>query len=309
MGELDFLLGVRDDLRQGAVRFRSDDGDFLATDEGGVPALTDLPELLSLAARAEDDDVELDDLRRLVHIGSSLGGARPKAHVVTGEGRVAIAKFPSDKHDTWDVLAWEKVALDVARAAGITVPNSRLLRLAGRAVLVIERFDRGEDGGRIGYVSAMTMLEASDGDQRSYVDIAEVIEENSPTASADLEQLWRRLVVNILISNTDDHLRNHGFLQSGVAAWRLSPAFDLNPDPGPGPKFLSTAIDDAYDDANVHHALQAAGNFRLTGDRASDVLAQVSGAVAGWAATATRHGISKAAITQMAPAFAPSSVS
>src|SRR5659263_406871 len=132
LGEIDFLLGVRDDLRQGALRFRRADGPFLADDDTGVPALTDLPELLSLAARAENDTATLPDLRRLVRAGSSLGGARPKVHVLDTNGRVAIAKFPSANQDTWNVMAWEKVALDLAAKAGIDVPVSRLLQLAGR---------------------------------------------------------------------------------------------------------------------------------------------------------------------------------
>ena len=199
LGDVDYLLGVRDDLRQGALRFRIGGGPFLAPDDVGVPALTDLPELLDLADAAERDDVSLLELRRLVRVGSSLGGARPKAHVRHPDGRVAIAKFPSAAQDTWNVMAWEKVALDVAQRAGITVPASRLLTLAGRHVLVVDRFDRTPAGARVGYVSAMTMLRASDGDQRSYLEIAEAIEERSARAGQDLAQLWRRLLFNVLI--------------------------------------------------------------------------------------------------------------
>ena len=186
----DLLLGVRDDLRQGALRFRLDEqGPFLATEESGVPALTDLPVLLDIAARAERDTASYEDLKRLVRAGSSLGGARPKAHVLDATGRVAIAKFPSDSSDTWNVMAWERVALDLARDAGVTVPDSRLIRIGDRNVLVVDRFDR-RGTARIGYASAMTMLEASDGDQRSYLEIAEVIEQRSTAATAELRQLW-----------------------------------------------------------------------------------------------------------------------
>ena len=186
LGDVDFLLGVRDDLRQGALRFRVDGGPFLAPDDLGVPALTDLPELLDLADAAERDDVSLPDLKRLVRVGSSLGGARPKAHVRHPDGRVAIAKFPSAAYDTWNVMAWAKVALDLAQRAGITVPPSRLLTLAGRHVLVVDRFDRTPAGARVGYVSAMTMLRASDGGQRSYLEIAEAVEERPARAGRDL---------------------------------------------------------------------------------------------------------------------------
>ena len=131
-------------------------------------------------------------------------------------------------------MAWEKVALDLARDAEMAVPDSTLLRVGDRHVLVVDRFDRrGET--RVGYASAMTMLEASDGDQRSYLEIAQVIEERSPSATAELRQLWRRWPLPILISNTDDHLRNHGFLHERGESWILSPAFDLNPSPRPRP--------------------------------------------------------------------------
>lgn len=241
LGEIDYLLGVRDDLRQGALRFRepgnaSQDstGAFLAVETKGVPAVTDLPTLLDLADRAERDEVDLPDLQRLIQVGSSLGGARPKAHVIDNNGRIAIAKFPSASGDTWNVMRWEKVALEMAKEAGIEVPTSQLLDLAGRSVLIVDRFDRTESRDRIGYVSAMTMLEARDGDERSYLEIAETLETVSDQATADLHQLWRRIVFSVLISNTDDHLRNHGFLHQRADVWRLAPAFDLNPNPAPG---------------------------------------------------------------------------
>jgi serine/threonine-protein kinase HipA len=193
LGEVDLLLGVRDDLRQGALRLRTA-GPFLAVETDGVPAMAQLPELLDLTSRAEQapETVVDAELRRLVHAGSSLGGARPKAHVMAPDGNVAIAKFPSRAHDTWDVMAWEKVALDLAGDSGIGVPPSQLVRIAGRSVLVIERFDR-RDNERIGYVSAMTMLEATDGEQHSYLEIADVIETRSLNSTDELAQLWRRI--------------------------------------------------------------------------------------------------------------------
>jgi serine/threonine-protein kinase HipA len=308
LGETDFLLGVRDDLRQGALRFRQDGGGFLADDASGVPALTDLPQLLDLAARAEDPESlrhssDLPALERLVRVGSSLGGARPKAHVLDTGGRISIAKFPSAHSDTWNVMAWEKVALDLASAAGVEVPASTLVNLAGRSVLVVDRFDRTGTGQRIGYVSAMTMLEAADGDQRSYIEIAEVIENTSGRATFELQQLWRRIVFNVLISNTDDHLRNHGFLHVRGDVWRLAPAFDLNPDPAAGRKFLTTTIDVADDTASIEVALSVADYFRLTATDARTVLADVAGAVSQWRRVAHRHGLTEPDLTQMEPAF------
>lgn len=180
MSEVDLLLGVRDDLRQGALRFRLEgEQDFSAAEDTGAPVLADLPTLLDIAARADSDDAGYEELRILLKAGSSLGGARPKAHITTASGRAAIAKFPNASSDTWNVMAWEKVALDLARAAGVTVENSQLVRVGDRYVLIADRFDR-RGAVRIGYASAMTMLEAGPGDQRSYLEIAAVIEERSP---------------------------------------------------------------------------------------------------------------------------------
>lgn len=301
--EADYLLGVRDDLRQGALRFRIGDGPFLAHDTTGVPALTDLPALLALADRSETDQATLADLRRLVRAGSSLGGARPKAHVRDLNGHIAIAKFPSAAHDTWDVMAWEKVTLDLAEAAGIAVPTSRLIDVAGRKVLIVDRFDRTATGHRIGYVSAMTMLEAADGDQATFLDLADVVEQRSVDARAELVQLWRRAVFSVLIANTDNHLRNHGFLHQGHDAWRLAPAFDLNPDPAPGPTHLATSLDGSGSDT-IDTALQIADLFRLTPAQASHELDRITAAVRQWRTVAAGHDIPPTKIEEMAPAFA-----
>lgn len=302
-GEFDFLLGVRDDLRHGALRFRaSDDPTYLATGAEGVPQLTDLPALLGAADRFATDTADHADLATLVHAGSSLGGARPKAHVLHPTGALAIAKFPSPASDTWNVMAWEKTALDLARDAGIAVPASQLVKVDQRDVLIVDRFDRAE-GRRIGYASALTMLEARDGDVGSYLDIAAVIEEHSASATAELMQLWRRVAFSVLISNTDDHLRNHGFLHRSGDVWGLSPAFDLNPNPDPGPKHLATAI--AQDDttASIDTVLAVASMFRLVPDEARRVLAQVVHACGQWDTVATRHGLSRRDVAEMAPAF------
>jgi serine/threonine-protein kinase HipA len=301
--ELDLLLGVRDDLREGALRFRlAGQAAFLATEDSGVPTLTDLPALLDIAARAERDAADYEDLKRLLRAGSSLGGARPKAHALDSAGRIAIAKFPSASSDTWNVMAWEKTALDLAQDAGVTVPDSQLLRIGDRHVLLVDRFDR-RDGARIGYASAMTMLEASGRDQRSYLEIAEVIEERSVTATEDLHQLWRRMAFSVLISNTDDHLRNHGFLHERGESWTLSPAFDLNPNPLPGPKDLSTAIDFTDTRASVDTLMSVAGYFRLDPSDALDVLGQVTRAVARWPDVASSHGLLQQELDAMELAF------
>ena len=303
LGEIVFLLGARDDLRQGALRFRADDeGPFLATDAEGVPELIELPALLQIAERSQRREVDYAELQRLVHAGGSLGGARPKAHVRDTSGRVAIAKFQNPTSDSWNVVAWEKVALNLARAAGITVPNSELIKVGERSVLIVDRFDRNFKS-RIGYVSAMTMLEAADGDQRSYLDIAAVIEERSSKTSQDLSELWRRMAFSVLASNTDDHLRNHGFLYSGRDSWDLSPAFDLNPNPSPGSKDLSTAISEFDTRATFKNLMEVAGFFRLDDGEAINILAEVVEAVSNWSAVARKHGLTQSEISDMESAF------
>jgi serine/threonine-protein kinase HipA len=303
LGEIDYLLGVRDDLRQGALRFRDPEtGSFLAREDEGVPTLIGLPRLLASAERVDKEEEDDEDLRVLLKGGSSLGGARPKAHVIDEDGRAAIAKFPKPSSDRWEVIRWEAVALELARLAGIEVPASHLIEVSGRGVFVVDRFDR-RGGRRVPYVSAMTMLEATDGDSGSYLEIAEAIETHSPTATEDLARLWRRIAFSILISNTDDHLRNHGFLRLSSAGWSLSPAFDLNPEPELGPRHLKTAIDFDETEARIEVLLGVAPEFRLDEATAEDTLREVGRATAGWRPVAKAHGLSSAAIEAMAPAF------
>jgi serine/threonine-protein kinase HipA len=302
-GETELLLGVRDDLRQGALRFRDPQGgEFLADEEGGVPAMLALPRLLRAAERADLDEDDDDDLATLLRGGSSLGGARPKAHVVDPAGRVSIAKFPRPSDDEWDVMRWEAVALRLAREAGIDVASSSLHTIDGKAVHVVERFDRADDL-RVGYVSAMTMLERGDGEGGSYLEIADVIQRQSPSAAADLRELWRRIAFSILISNFDDHLRNHGFLRTSSSGWSLSPAFDLNPDPRPGERRLDTAID--FDDtaARLDLLLEVAPEFRLSGAEAVEVIGQAFEATSRWREVASALGLPDSELTLMAPAF------
>jgi serine/threonine-protein kinase HipA len=303
-GEIDYLLGVRDDARQGALRFRRPGhATYLTDEDGGVPLLIDLPELLARAERIDrDEDATEDDVQTLLRAGSSLGGARPKAHVLRRDGRLAIAKFPSPSSDDWDVIAWEAVALQLAGDAGLVVPRWSVHDVAGRAVLIVDRFDRDGEH-RIGYVSAMTMLEQDDGDRGSYLDIASTIEEQAPHAGRDLEQLWRRMAFSVLISNTDDHLRNHAFLRDETSGWSLSPAFDLNPNPRPGATELSTAID--WDDAttSIDLLLDVAPYFRMGRDRAMEVLAEVRRSTEGWRDVARGAGLPRTEIDAMAPAF------
>ena len=302
--ELDYLLGARDDLRQGALRFRAPSSDrYLAVDTESVPHLIGLGRLLNAAEELERDEPSSEDLRLLLHGASSLGGARPKAHVLDAQDRLAIAKFPSPTGDEWDVTRWEAVALKLARLAGIRVPEHELHIVQDRPVLAVRRFDRDGDR-RIGYMSAMTMLQAKDRQQGSYLEVAEAIEEHSPDAGGDLRELWRRIVFTILISNTDDHMRNHGFLRTSTAGWSLSPVFDLNPNPeGGSVKQLATAIDENSTEAHLATALDVADLFRLSEEQAWEIAAQVSSATAQWRVLARATGLSQAQIERLEPAF------
>lgn len=305
--EIDFLLGVRDDLRQGALRFRDPESGAYLAKSTGVPHLIELPRLLHAAEELERESESEEDLRLLLEGGSSLGGARPKAHVRETDGTLGIAKFPAPEGDNWDVIRWEAVSLTLAAHAGISVPQFAVHAVAGRPVLILQRFDRHDDE-RIGYVSAMTLLEAADGDGRSYLEVAEAIEEHSPSATVDLRELWRRMVFSRLISNTDDHLRNHGFLRTSTAGWSLSPAFDLNPNPQPGGARFRTVVDEGREGENdIDVALDVAGMFRLTPDEAVGVLADAVSAVSHWADVAKALGVAGGEIDRMSGAFTTAS--
>jgi serine/threonine-protein kinase HipA len=247
-----------------------------------------------------DDDSDSRDLRDLIDAGSSFGGARPKAAVIDISGQLAIAKFPRSGSDEWDVAGWEEVELRLARRSGLTVSDSRLSVVAGRNILIVHRFDRAA-GVRVGFASALTMLEAADGEQRSYLEIAEVIERNSTAPTADLRELYRRIIFSILTGNTDDHLRNHAFLRRG-RGWALSPAYDLNPNPH-RPDRLSTAIDLDDTKADVETALSVSGYFRLSLAEARSEIASVADATSGWRSEAAALNLPHREIDLMAQAF------
>ncbi|MGH3495198.1 MAG: type II toxin-antitoxin system HipA family toxin, partial [Sciscionella sp.] len=300
--EAAFLLGVRDDQRQGALRFRHDDGPYLAEDNQGVPPFVMLPQLLNAAVEFERDTLTSNALRMLLRAGSSLGGARPKAHVIDQQGRVSIAKFPRVTQDDWDVTTWEAITLTLARDAGINVPEFTLRPVTGKPVLMIARFDRDATAQRIGYVSAMTMLEAVDREPHDYFDIAAVITQTSPNALSDLHELWRRIVFGRLIRNTDDHLRNHGFLRLTDSGWSLSPVFDVNPNPSAGEFATSLAGGDG-DTPDVLLNPDVAAEFRLTPEQAEDIVREVATAIKPWRNVAARLGASSNEIALMANAI------
>jgi len=302
--EIDYLLMVDDEARQGALRFaRSEGGPFLAEHEAArIPPLIDLPQLLSAAEHVVGDTDSDEDLRLLLAPGSSLGGARPKASVRDRDGHLAIAKFPH-KDDEINTVLWEAIALRLAAKAGIPVPDWRIEHVLNKPVLLLRRFDR-EQGQRIPFLSAMSMLGASDNESRSYLEFVDALRRYGASPKQDMHELWRRIVFNILISNTDDHLRNHAFLYTGPDGWRLAPAYDLNPVPTDiKPRILTTAIDLDDGSASLDLAMSVVGYFELDEGKARVIAAEVGKAVTTWREEAARLGLTQAEIDRMASAF------
>lgn len=300
--EADYLLGVGDIARQGALRFAGQEGGPFLTTGVQIPPLIRLPALLGAAMRlGEDEGGSDEDLRLLLAPGSSLGGARPKASVFDKDGQLAIAKFPQHG-DMLPVTLWEAVALKLAAQAGIPTPDWRLEKIARRAVMILRRFDR-RGGIRIPFLSAMSLLNAADNEQHSYMEIADALRQYGAKADDDCAQLWRRVVFSILIANCDDHLRNHGFLYE-TTGWRLSPAYDMNPVPRDiKPRILTTAISETDGTASLDLAYEVAGHFGLKPPAARKIVAEVGTAVSHWREVAAATGLTNKEIDRMASAF------
>ncbi len=304
LSEADYLLGVNDDARQGALRFSIEpDGPYLnLKDKYSIPPLIDLPRLLAATDRYLDDAETAEDLKILLAPGSSLGGARPKASVRDKDGQLALAKFPK-KGDEFNIVVWEAVALTLAEKAGINTPQWRIEAVMDKPVLIIKRFDRfGDD--RIPFLSAMSMLGAKDNEQHSYLEIVYALYQHGGNPNHDMEELWRRIIFTVLISNTDDHLRNHGFLYERHKGWRLSPAYDVNPTPVEvKSRMLSTSIDFDNPTASIDLALSVIKDFRISKSRAQEIIKEVVSAVCQWRNVARHFGLRKKEIDHMASAF------
>lgn len=282
--ELDYLLAVDDSARVGALRLKGADGQWHRSVEPGrrtTPPLIALERAFRASHAIERGNETDEDLRYLQGRGTSLGGMRPKCTLVDENGRLAIGKFPSIG-DTRSVTRGEVLALKLAQRAGIQVAESRVVQLADIPVALIYRFDRQPDGGRIPYQSAATMLQASRDDERSYLEIAEVIRRHALDPIADLQQLWRRLIFNLLITNVDDHLQNHGFLHATNGHWRLSPAFDINPFPDKDRESKVWLSEEDGPITSTRMLLARCREFALTPEAAQKVLDEVRAAVAGW---------------------------
>lgn len=308
--EWDFLLGVHDETRLGALRFReSSNAPFIDSDaQLAAPPLTSLRELQAASLQFEKHIDEEDNPRyekwviQLFAPGSSLGGARPKASVRDETGTLCMAKFPS-RNDTRDVGGWELVAHSLARKAGIVVPDARPLCFAESpyTTFLVKRFDRTGRGGRLAFISAMTLTQHTDGEAgASYLELIDLLQSRGADTRADCVQLFRRVLFNILIHNTDDHLRNHGFFidENGI---RLSPAYDINP--SLDRQELMLAINEVETACDVSIAMEASGDYGLKPGHAADILKQVRDAVAGWREEATRLNIPKTEQDLMSMAF------
>ncbi|MDO8539393.1 MAG: type II toxin-antitoxin system HipA family toxin [Opitutaceae bacterium] len=306
LGEWDFLLGVHDTARMGALRFRATaDGPFLDNDEHhAAPPLATLRELEAAALSLENPDAEDSPqyrawLTALLAPGSSLGGHRPKANFTDTDGSLWIAKFQS-RQDRRDVGALEMLVHQLAAEAGIDVPAARVFKLGSEyRTFACQRFDRAGARRRF-FVSAMTLLQREDGSGGSYLELADYVQTRGSAdhIAADLGQLWTRVVFNVLVRNTDDHLRNHGFIYSGDG-WRLAPSYDVNVNPGATQHAL--AIDGRDHTGDVQLALDTAGFYGLDAAAANEILARVRSVLATWREKARRLALSRGDIALIEP--------
>lgn len=284
--KIDYLIGVDDFSRIGALRFQDESGAFMRAPQPGrrtTPPLIELGQILAATRALEADEETAADLAYLQGRGTSLGGLRPKCTVLDEEGFLSIGKFPSIA-DQRSVTKGEVLAMQLAAKAGINVAAARLIYSDQTPVSLIRRFDRTPGGVRIAYISAATMLgvDPEDTPIYHYTDIADSLRQNGAQVNADLEELWRRMVFSVLITNLDDHLRNHGFLHAGAGTWRLSPAFDLNPSPDRVREFKTWVSEEAGPEASIANVLSVASYFRVSSTRAKQIIGACEVAVAQW---------------------------
>mgnify|MGYP000964351123 CR=1 FL=1 len=299
---MDFVLAVDDVTRTGGLRLsRRGERKFLSMEDEPVPPQASLRDLEAASRRYEEKDID-PSILRLLSPGSSLGGARPKANVRHPDGSLWMAKFPS-RHDDVDTGAWEYAVNRLAALCGLDVPEAVSCRLSdGGATFMARRFDRTESGGRVHFASAMTMMGKHDNDPNgSYLDLADFIQKYSFSPRAELHQLWKRLVFNMLISNTDDHLRNHGFILADNH-WRLSPLYDVNPIPYGN--HLSLTVDGNNDMIDLSIALDTAPFYDLPRDDAEKYISWSASIITrNWKKIALHYGAPRKSIEYMKAAF------
>jgi len=296
----DYLTEIDDFSRMGGFRFKeSPDGDFINSNKMlRIPPLTDVHDLIRASREIEksEEKNQLPDMKwiaQLLHPGSSLGGARPKASVINKDNRLSIAKFPS-LNDDHDVGLWEHFCHLLAKKAGIHAASTQVINTGDKYhTLLSRRFDRTDAGRRIHFASAMTLLGLSDGDDAStghgYLDIVDFILQGCTNVDANLKELYRRVAFNISVGNSDDHFRNHGFLLT-ARGWTLSPAYDMNPTVH---AYQSLLIDRHSNKANLQLLLDACEDYMLDKTTATQIIAEVVAAVKVWQQLATRLGITR----------------
>lgn len=305
--EMDYLLAVDDFSRVGALRLCDPDGRWhrsVAAGRRSTPPLIELGRIFQASRALERGQETTEDLRYLQGKGTSLGGMRPKCTMVDEDGWLAIGKFPS-VGDTRSVTRGEVLALKLASRAGIDAALARIVQLDDAPVAVIRRFDRDGADGRIPYQSAASLLQASREEDRSYSEIVDAIRTHGHAPTQDVQQLWRRLVFNLLITNVDDHLQNHGFLHVERGLWRLAPAFDINPFPDKERESKTWLSEQDGPITDVQMLLARAAYFALDTDQALAILAEVHGAVSSWRqlALSSEVGLRPAELDDFAPAF------
>lgn len=306
LGGLDFLLAVDDASRVGAVRCRDERGEFCRTSTAGerrAPPVIELRQMLAAIHAVETDTETAEDLAYLRGRGTSLGGMRPKCTAVNDTGQLLVAKFPSVQ-DSGPVTAGEVLALRLARAAGIEAADAELADSDGTPVALIRRFDRS-DTDRIPYLSAASLLQAEpdDGAEHAYTELVDEMRRHAADPTRDIAELWRRIVFSVLITNTDDHLQNHGFLHVGGELWRLAPAFDLNPFPGRARELKTWISEEAGPEATIDGALSALPRFGIPLPIARGILGEVEAAVATWRTVGRSLGMTARDLEYFAEAF------
>jgi serine/threonine-protein kinase HipA len=309
--ESDYLLGVFDGHRMGAIRFKEDPaGPFLNDNKTlASPPWTSIRELEQISLKLEDDNANANPeylkwLNMLINPGSSLGGARPKASVLDDKKNLWIAKFPS-KSDIKDIGGWEMVTNELARNAGLNVAVSKIQKFSSKYyTFLTRRFDRTNTGERIHYASAMTMLGYVDGnnyqDGVSYLEIVDFLTRNGANIESDLKELWQRIVFNVFVSNTDDHLRNHGFILT-EKGWILSPAFDINPNEDGAGLSLNISLDDNSQDLDL--TLEVADYFRLNKEDALKIIENIKKTVTNWRSVANKYQLPRSEQELMSKVF------
>lgn len=303
----DYLMGIDDASRMGGFRFaKTKGGEFINVDPNlRVPPLTSVRELIHAAHEIEEseDKQQLPAkkwLVQLLHPGTSLGGARPKASVVDEDGKLTVAKFPSLKDD-YDVALWEHLCHIMGRSAGLNVADTRIINGENHHVLLSKRFDRNDEGKRIHFASALTLLGLEDGDNAStgfgYPDIADFIIQHGSNVEQNLEELYRRVAFYIIVGNSDDHFRNHGFILTRKG-WELSPAYDINPTLQDNQSLL---INRSTNESDLNILLESAGDYMLSNDKASKIISEVKEAMKSWRTEARRLGIPQRDIDTFVP--------